>query len=144
MNTAIQNRNNSFKELNLPKKLRETLQVIRNHGPLSSREAKKYFQDNREIISVASRFTDLRNRGFIRLTDYSYVNPRTNKKCAMYVEMTKDESLDYSRVAGQAWSQRISELENELYGCNLSIATCNILKEEIKKHKNLIKNLRNI
>lgn len=143
MNTAIQNRNNSYTNLNLSRRLKETLLVIEEYGPLTPQQALIYFHDNRPINTVQSRFTDLFERGYIKPI-MSYENPKTGQPNTVYKVTTLKDRMDFSIKAGQAWTNRIKELENDFYCGQLSNDTQEWIKKEIKKHKTKLKNLIHI
>jgi len=143
MKTAIQNRNNSYKNLNLPKRMLETYEKIKKRGACTPQQVLKDFSDGRLIHSVSSRFTDLHQRGYIKPT-LSWDNEKTGEKNTVYEIMSIEERIDYSKAAGQAWVNRIKELENDFHCAMLSLDTQSWIKNEIKKHKTKLKHLINI
>ena len=140
MNTSKQNRNESFKKLNKAERLKETLSVIEKYGPITPQQALKFFPDNRPINTVQSRFTDLFYKGYIKPI-MSIENLETTRLNTVYQVTTKQDKIDFSKKAGQAWTDRIKELENDYRLPNLSEETREIIKKEIKKFKNKLKNL---
>ena len=140
MNTAIQNRNESYINLPLSKRMTETYRVIEEFGPITPQQALKFFPDNRPINTVQSRFTDLHERGYIKIV-MSWNNEKTGQPNTVYEVMNLREKMDYTIVAAQTWTDRISQLENDYRLPNLSEETREIIKKEIKKFKNKLKNL---
>ena len=140
MNTAIQNRNESYIHLPLSKRMTETYRVIEEFGPITPQQALKFFPDNRPINTVQSRFTDLHERGYIKIV-MTWNNEKTGQPNTVYEVMNLREKMDYTIVAGQTWTDRIKELENDYRLPNLSEETREIIKKEIKKFKNKLKNL---
>tara|TARA_B100001059_G_C17830839_1_gene584599 strand:+ start:1906 stop:2337 length:432 start_codon:yes stop_codon:yes gene_type:complete len=140
MNTAIQNRNESYIHLPLSKRMTETYRVIEEFGPITPQQALKFFPDNRPINTVQSRFTDLHERGYIKIV-MTWNNEKTGQPNTVYEVMNLREKMDYTIVAAQTWTDRISELENDYRLPNLSEETREIIKKEIKKFKNKLKNL---
>ena len=140
MNTAIQNRNESYIHLPLSKRMTETYRVIEEFGPITPQQALKFFPDNRPINTVQSRFTDLQERGYIKIV-MTWNNEKTGQPNTVYEVMNLREKMDYTIVAGQTWTDRIKELENDYRLPNLSEETREIIKKEIKKFKNKLKNL---
>ncbi len=139
MNTATKNRNESYENLKLSKRLQETYMVIKEKGPITPQKAMRYFSDKREIISVASRFTDLRDRGFIKPT-MSYINPKTGQSNTAYQITNDRERKDFSISAGVNWVKRIAELETD-HLQTISSDTKRWIRNEIKKHQFKLKNL---
>jgi|TARA_R110002049_G_scaffold270392_1_gene447412 hypothetical protein len=140
MNTAIQNRNESYIHLPLSKRMTETYRVIEEFGPITPQQALKFFPDNRPINTVQSRFTDLHERGYIKIV-MTWNNEKTGQPNTVYEVMNLREKMDYTIVAAQTWTDRISQLENDYRLPNLSEETREIIKKEIKKFKNKLKNL---
>ena len=140
MNTAIQNRNESYINLPLSKRMTETYRVIEEFGPITPQQALKFFPDNRPINTVQSRFTDLHERGYIKIV-MSWNNEKTGQPNTVYEVMNLRAKMDYTIVAAQTWTDRISQLENDYRLPNLSEETREIIKKEIKKFKNKLKNL---
>ena len=68
-------------------------------------------------------------------------NEKTGQPNTVYEVMNLREKMDYTIVAAQTWTDRISELENDYRLPNLSEETREIIKKEIKKFKNKLKNL---
>ena len=143
MNTAIQNRNESYIHLPLSKRMTETYRVIEEFGPITPQQALKFFPDNRPINTVQSRFTDLFYKGYIKPI-MSIENLETTRLNTVYQVTTKQDKIDFSKKAGQAWTDRISQLENDYRLPTLSEETREIIKKEIKKYKSKLKNLINI
>ena len=143
MNTAIQNRNESYIHLPLSKRMTETYRVIEEFGPITPQQALKFFPDNRPINTVQSRFTDLHERGYIKMV-MSWNNEKTGQPNTVYEVMNLREKMDYTIVAAQTWTDRISQLENDYRLPTLSEETREIIKKEIKKYKSKLKNLINI
>lgn len=140
MNTAIQNRNESYIHLPLSKRMTETYRVIEEFGPITPQQALKFFPDNRPINTVQSRFTELHERGYIKIV-MTWNNEKTGQPNTVYEVMNLREKMDYTIVAAQTWTDRISQLENDYRLPNLSEETREIIKKEIKKFKNKLKNL---
>ena len=142
MGLAQKNRNESYHDLNLSKRLNETLNKIHELESCTPQQAQERFDDQRPINEVQSRFTDLRRRGYIRET-MSYHNNRTGRDNTVYRITTDAERIDYTKAAGQEWTNRIKELERD-YLLDVSIDTKILINKEILKLNRNIKNLINI
>lgn len=136
---AIQNRDLSYMNLDLSKRMKETYIVIQEWGPLTPQQSLKYFNDNRPINTVQSRFTDLYDRGYI-IPTMSYTNEKTGQSNTVYRVMTLKERMDFSIQKGQEWTERIAELETD-HLQSISKSTKKWIRNEIKKLKQKLKNL---
>lgn len=136
---AIQNRDLSYMNLDLSKRMKETYIVIQEWGPLTPQQSLKYFSDNRPINTVQSRFTDLYDRGYI-IPTMSYTNEKTGQSNTVYRVMTLKERMDFSIQKGQEWTERIAELETD-HLQSISKSTKKWIRNEIKKLKQKLKNL---
>ena len=143
MSLAIQNRNNSYSSLCLPKRMAETYDIIKKRGACTPQQVLSDFKDGRLIHSVSSRFTDLHERGYIKPI-LSWINKKSGKPNTVYEVTTMAERIEYSKAAGIALVNRKKELENDFHCAALSPDTEAWIKNEIKKINNKLKHLINI
>lgn len=140
MGLAKENRNESFKKVNKKTRQLEILNLIQETGPITPNQLiQRGLQGDRPLSEVQPRFNELWKKGHLIIIGSFYNQKSDNLNC-IYRISTDDEKKDYTRKAGQEWTDRIKRLEADSM-FDLSEDTREWIKKEIVNLKKNIKNL---
>ena len=140
MGLAKINRNESFKKVNKKTRQLEILNLIQETGPITPNQLiQRGLQGDRPLSEVQPRFNELWKKGHLIIIG-SFYNLKSDNLNCIYRISTDDEKKDYTRKAGQEWTDRIKRLEADNM-FDLSVDTKEWIKKEIVNLKKNIKNL---
>jgi|TARA_R110000823_G_scaffold125977_1_gene252957 DNA-binding Lrp family transcriptional regulator len=132
METTLKNSINAYSEIKpkLSEKRRQIFELIQTLGKATPQELVEMFNDSNinYNLNVASRFTELREAGLIKIIG-NRLNNKSNKFNAIYAVTTEEERID---IINQKY-QELIDLKNHLINdLNLKISfwtKLNVIKE---------------